>query len=319
MDPRFSTAAASRAQRPGAHDPQQAADRARARRRARTLAAALAATLALAMASLTLAARPAAALALIDPSDAAWSAALAAGRSTGFDHATPAGTGVDAGFASLRAMSPAAVMPDYDPRLPGGNGGSIGLENMGAGAWGTSGMAVSTLDLAWPYGLVIDFDVAVTAFDAVWAAANADWQATAFDAAGGLIGRTVIPGFDADRSPVSGGTGEVAGRAAVALSDAEAEAAVGGGISRLELRSLGGYDWLYLDDLRVATAMPGAEAGETPTPGALRRDESLAVSEVPLPPAALLLGGGLLALLRVGRRRGGRGGGRGERAAAAAG
>ena len=98
----------------------------------------------------------------------------------------------DAGFASLRAMSPAAVMPDYDPRLPGGDGGSIGLENMGAGAWGTSGMAVSTLDLAWPYGLVIDFDVAVTAFDAVWAAANADWQATAFDAAGGLIGRTVL-------------------------------------------------------------------------------------------------------------------------------
>ena len=125
-------------------------------------------------------------------------------------------------------MSPAAVMPDYDPRLPGGDGGSIGLENMGAGAWGTSGMAVSTLDLAWPYGLVIDFDVAVTAFDAVWAAANADWQATAFDAAGGLIGRTVIPGFDADRSPVSGGTGEIAGRAAVALSDAEAEALASG-------------------------------------------------------------------------------------------
>ncbi|MEC9432594.1 MAG: hypothetical protein VYD87_06790 [Pseudomonadota bacterium] len=253
---------------------------------------------------------PAAALSLIDPGDAAWAASLAAGPSTGFEDASAAGTGVDAGFASLRALSPAAVMPGYDPSLPGGTGGAAGLEDLGVGAWGASGMAVSTRDLAWPYGLVIDFETPAIAVDAVWAAANADWLVMAYDAEGALIGETVVPGFDAAKSPASGGTGAEAGRLAVAVDAEEAEAAVGGGISRLELRSLGGYDWLYLDDLRIATAAPagagGPEAAPTPTPTPPPGAPAAALSAVPLPAGGLLMGFGLAALLAAGRARAGR-------------
>jgi hypothetical protein len=204
-----------------------------------------------------------------------WEAALAGGETDGFETARLEGRGVESRLAHLAPLSPGEVVAG-EPA-----GGALGLAR--AEGLGLSGLTVSTRDLAWPYGFVLELARPAAALDMAWAAANADWRATAYDPFGARIGETVIaPGT---------------GRLRLAL---EAETRETGGIARLELVSLGGYDWLHLDDLRLAetpqAALPvltvEAMAALAPPP-----------SSVPLPAPLLLLAAGLAALPAL-RRRG---------------
>ncbi len=238
---------------------------------------------------------PAAALSLLAPEDARWGPALEAAAPEGFDRAVVASGTVSTAGATFRSETPAERMPGWDPALPGGTGGALGLADLGAGAWGASGAALSTRDLAWPYAIVVDFVVPVVALDAVWAAANADWRVTAWDVSGALIGSVDVAGLDRG--------GPAAGRLALGLDPADALLGVSG-IARLELASLGGYDWLYLDDLRLVAA--GDATPRAPGGGGLAIEAAPpAAAAVPLPPAAALLGAALAGLgtLRHARRR----------------
>lgn len=158
---------------------------------------------------------------------------------------------------------------------------------------GVSGAAVSTRDLAWPYAFVIKLARPAAALALVWAGANADWRVSARAADGAPLGQALVPGFDPDRAPLSGGAGDPQAR--LTLSLAPEALAASGGVSRLKLTSLGGWDWLLMDDLRVVESVQ-------PPPPALSLSAPLP-SPVPLPAAWPLLTAALSAFAALRRRR----------------
>ncbi len=246
---------------------------------------------ALALGAALLGPLPAAALSLLGPDDVRWGPALAAATPEGFDAALAASGIATTSGATFRAETPAERIPGWDPMLPGGTGGALEIEDLGAGAWGASGAALSTRNLAWPYAVVVDFVMPVVALEAVWAAANADWRATAWDVSGALIGSVDVPGM---------GVGSPAGRLALGLDGWDALMGVSG-IARLQLQSLGGYDWLYLDGLRLIA--PGDATPRAPGGGGLSIEaEAPLAAAVPLPPALALIGAALAGLASLRRR-----------------
>ena len=122
------------------------------------------------------------------------------------------------------------------------------------GLYGGSGTQISTVSLDPPYAFSISFSAPVDAFGMVWGAANPDWSLTAYDARGDVLDSVTLPG--GDRPDVS--FVEFYGLAAP-------------GIARVALRSLGGYDWVKIDDVLYspsAGAAPGLAPGAVPLPGA---------------------------------------------------
>ena len=175
------------------------------------------------------------------------------------------------------ASGPATKI-DIGPATFSAQGGALEIV---PGAFGAAGPALSTFGLSWPYAFEIAFDAPLAAFGAALSAANKPWRAQAFAADGTALG--AIEFAPAPGAPASGFLG-------LALEGAGAS----GGISRLVLSSLDGWDWLYLDDVllapapRAALAVSSARAPAPPSP-------------VPAPPALPLMALALAALWRMGR------------------
>lgn len=168
---------------------------------------------------------------------------------------------------TVRRLEIDAVMTAWT----GGPGhGALALEDLGPeGFGGARGLALSTRDLSFPYGLSLEFERAATAVSGLWVAANTRWQGLGYDADGVL---RVEFDIAAD-----------AGRFAVRAPE---------GIVRLDLRGTEGWDWLWLDALQLEFGADGAP-GEPPP-------EAMPVVPLPgtLPLLAAVIGGvvGLRAL-----------------------
>ncbi|TYO88773.1 VPLPA-CTERM sorting domain-containing protein [Oceanicella actignis] len=143
------------------------------------------------------------------------------------------------------------------------------------GVYGGSGMELSTLFVGPPYRFNIRFRRPVDAFAMSWGAANPDWIVKARDATGKVIAKTIFAGSDGPHAGL------------VSYYGLAAE-----GIASVSLRSLGGQDWVKIDDFSFARRQYAPE-------GATESAVS-APSAVPLPGALPLLIGALggLALRR---------------------
>ncbi len=152
--------------------------------------------------------------------------------------------------------------------------GSLKTHEAGwGGTYGGSGMEMSTRYLGRPYAFDISFDAPADAFGMVWGAANPDWLATAWDADGKVIETAIFGGGDGPASYV-----EYYGIAAA-------------NISRVTIQSLGGFDWVKIDDFRYVPS------------GSVSGGLSGALSPVPLPGALPLLAAALGGLAVLRRRR----------------
>lgn len=119
-------------------------------------------------------------------------------------------------------------------------GGTLRIAPFGEGgsSWNGSGQTLTTRDTTVS-NFSINFSQAVSAFGMDWGAANPNWRVDVFDASNELLGSEV---FD-------GGTGGTGGsfREFYGVS-------VLGAISRAELTSLGGQDWVIVDNFQFVTA-----------------------------------------------------------------
>lgn len=203
-------------------------------------------------------------------------------RSIDFEAAIDVGGALAFEGGRVRALGPM----DLGPAWAGvSGGGSLGLADVGDGFGAVTGAALSTRDLSWPYGFIIEFESAASAASAAWAAGGVDWSIQAVDSRGGVLAETVVE---------AGAT-----RFELGLDDADLAEE---GFSSLLFRSLGGYDWIYVDSLAWAERAPVQNRMF------VRRIDREVSAEVPLPAAFALMGSavgalGLLAAARAGRGR----------------
>lgn len=206
-------------------------------------------------------------------------AAPAAALTVDFEDAAVSGGAVSAGGAWAAPTGREGVTAGGALRVARGLDGR---------APGLSGAALSTRDLAWPYGFSVRLPEAAAAASAVWAAGDRDWRVQGLDEAGAAVAEAAIG----------------AGAAGFALS---AEAG-GGGFRTLLFESLDGYDWIYLDDLRWEAAPDAAPAPRSITFALVASPPGAPGTEavVPLPAGAALAASAFAALfgwLGVMRRR----------------
>jgi hypothetical protein len=123
-------------------------------------------------------------------------------------------------------------------------GGRLGVaQGLDGLAPGLSGAALSTRDLSWPYGFSVDLTQAASGAAAVWAAGDLDWRLRALDAGGRDRG-----GAGGSRRGTSPSTCRSRPRPRAT------------GFTTLLFESVKGYDWIYLDALRLRPAEAGAGA-----------------------------------------------------------
>jgi hypothetical protein len=133
----------------------------------------------------------------------------------------------------------------------------------GGSGWLGSGQMLTTRDTTGTSSFSIIFSTAVSAFGMDWGAANPSWNVSLFDSLDNLLESVVFVGGNAG------------------ASFSEFYGASHTGISRVELTSVSGYDWVIIDDFTFVT------------------DDNGSVPE----PATALLVGLALAGLGVARRR----------------
>lgn len=106
----------------------------------------------------------------------------------------------------------------------------------GGSGWLGSGQTLTTRDTLGTSAFSITFANPVSAFGMDWGAANPNWTVSLFDAANNLLETLVFIGGD-------GGA-----------TYSEYYGAQHAGISRVELTSVSGYDWVIVDDFAYVTA-----------------------------------------------------------------
>jgi len=116
----------------------------------------------------------------------------------------------------------------------------------GGSSWLGSGQTLTTRDTAGNSSFSIAFANPVSAFGMDWGAANPSWNVSLYDSANNLLESVVFVGGNAG------------------ASFSEFYGAQHAGISRVELTSLGGYDWVIVDDFTYV-----AGRNQVPEPGSM--------------------------------------------------
>ena len=117
----------------------------------------------------------------------------------------------------------------------------------GGSGWLGGGQTLTTRDTTGTSAFSILFANPVSAFGMDWGAANPSWNVSLFDASNNLLETVVFVG----------------GNAGATFS--EFYGAQHAGISRVELTSSSGYDWVIIDDLKYVAG----NSNNVPEPGSL--------------------------------------------------